>query len=1163
MQGKHLFLRCKDAQNNAGTWTAAITAGILTQNEVRDLIEPRCNVNESFAQACMSNNNANSILRIYHPSSDLTVVTRTAWTTDRLTEAFGRKGAYSVSCVLTESDSEQFAEQYEGAFDPAFFESYDSLLERARANGGKVTIGPSRDIFTYPKSRCASDVFKKIGVNAELFSYIMEGVYAAIHKNSHFVVILPHSLQIAWEQQGDNTAELLAQAIMECLPPQTRSLFGFVSHWNSNLDDRMIDGMHLVFVQDSLAEALNKIRTSSVAVVDLESRRYFGLDLSEAPSYFRFLWEHISNYDQVERFWAYGEENYAKLLHNMPDSAAAMECIYLLSMYESQQEHSPNLEQSVFLTSAKLFAGAGTAVPYIDKFFHTVMEKMLEQPNLDSDSEQAVLAIMTNDRRPTSHQADEYRLLIRQILSGNARTESQETLTAEVLRESREADEPFAQALREINPAKDWIEKEQLFEFLRVLIKQIAPERNAHNELYAAVLDLAEQSIDIAAQDLDSVDSNTLYSLIDSYLRYDANRTELNKRFYAILFSDEQNREGPQQLSASRILEKEERRLYDPKIIRFDPLRIETFVTCFFKNSPFISNVSPSTAEALYPRMYRLLCVDSDSIQNQVAKHYRNELKDLTQFRDSTYLSRSFFPCQLQAMQEIAETPKIWRPEAVRQALLLIERYNLSTLREYHPQVGGARFKFILQVLKDDRTLPNLLYCYLQNMNLSEQRAFYETYASEISVADINAQIAIRDDNRLASVIRQYLPEDRAAVVRSLVSADIPSDCDLQKTVSRFSEWYYSDIKFFANALQRDEMSNVAVLMRLGEELKLLKSCQDGSRTMPLLDAAMPELADVIKERVQHMDGSEFVCQSNETIKAAEIICRSIPKESALNLMQGLALIRSVDECHNCSAEQSKPFYAVAYNLSALFQKYYHQPGDQIFMARLDWWARRYKQHGETKLFQTDALVYSALRSRDPSAMMAEYYRADTIYPGLSVEQKAITILDHLCSTAHKGSSLFQTIAEPMENEFKSLGREDPSLFTNPIFQRDYFPRLKERPFFWNLLSMQGFGNNESTVYNGSGNYYESGMPQNGYKPVDTVTPPNYGKLCLISLPICCILSLLLLALFSFLASKVNIWAAVAAGVLLLALGVLAVILELRSLKSQRSTIGGYKHETM
>ena len=50
MVGKHIFVRCRNEQNNAGTWTAAITEGVVDKDIVRNFIEPRCNMDETFAQ---------------------------------------------------------------------------------------------------------------------------------------------------------------------------------------------------------------------------------------------------------------------------------------------------------------------------------------------------------------------------------------------------------------------------------------------------------------------------------------------------------------------------------------------------------------------------------------------------------------------------------------------------------------------------------------------------------------------------------------------------------------------------------------------------------------------------------------------------------------------------------------------------------------------------------------------------------------------------------------------------------------------------------------------------------------------------------------------------------------------------------------------------------
>ena len=64
MVGKHIFVRCRNEQNNAGTWTAAMTEGIVDKSIVRDFIEPRCNIDETFAKVAMSSHTSN-VLRMY------------------------------------------------------------------------------------------------------------------------------------------------------------------------------------------------------------------------------------------------------------------------------------------------------------------------------------------------------------------------------------------------------------------------------------------------------------------------------------------------------------------------------------------------------------------------------------------------------------------------------------------------------------------------------------------------------------------------------------------------------------------------------------------------------------------------------------------------------------------------------------------------------------------------------------------------------------------------------------------------------------------------------------------------------------------------------------------------------------------------------------------
>ena len=51
MIGQHIYVRSKNAQNVAGTWTAAMTQNIVDNNIVKNIIEPRCNIDEKFANS--------------------------------------------------------------------------------------------------------------------------------------------------------------------------------------------------------------------------------------------------------------------------------------------------------------------------------------------------------------------------------------------------------------------------------------------------------------------------------------------------------------------------------------------------------------------------------------------------------------------------------------------------------------------------------------------------------------------------------------------------------------------------------------------------------------------------------------------------------------------------------------------------------------------------------------------------------------------------------------------------------------------------------------------------------------------------------------------------------------------------------------------------------
>ena len=1160
MQGKHLFLRCKDAQNNAGTWTAAITPGLLSQSEVRDLIEPRCNINEQFARACMTSPAPNSILRVYHPGPEFTVVTRSTWETDRLT-GDGRKGAYSVSRLLTGEDAEQFTRQYAGAFDAAQFEPYDTLVHRAMNNYGRVTLGEAGDIFQNGAWEPSFQVFDQVGITPETFLWLMEGVYAALQKNSHFAVFLPKNLRDRWEREGDDqTTELLIKAVMALLPPETRSIFGFASHWNSQLDDRMVDGMHLVFVQAEPSQVYNELRQNSVGILDLASGQKAGLSKQEAPTYFRFLWEHLSDYRAIEKFWAFGAEHYGKVLRSLADTAGALECIFMLYQYDLQPNQSGAFKKQLFLTAARYFAGAGKMVPSIETFFRESMADMLKAPAVDAEVEQAVLDIMTGDRKPTDHQLAEYRLLTRQILTGNAQPETIQGMAAEPLRESRMADEPFAELLLELQPGDDRVDRESLFTFLVELFRQAAPERKNHRELYESLLDLLSRSLQ-GAEDYPPAERKLLFSTIRQYLSQDGGSLELNQQIYQLLFRQELAG-GEREESVRRLLLAEEKRMFEANGAGENPL-LTVFANCFYANAPFISNLDEAQAMRLYPRVYRLMCFGDETTFKRSAQFYRDELQAIA-LADETYaLAGRFFRVQEESLQECADTAPSMQYSNLDAALAGIERVNLKLIPKYYPQIGGPRMELILRVLGNTAPLKGLLYRYMNNMHPGEQRAFCENYRTQVPLEGIYATAVFKNNERMVTGLKLYLPRDRRLILQRILEYKLPKESEeKQPYVVNFAEWYYRDVVTNLNLLPGEENTGAARLMALGKEAELLLSFDSTNVDPQLLAAAKKELRRVGDDLAQRMDGGEFVCRTPEEVRQANQICRTIFGNAQTKCTMGLNLLQAVDNCHNGGVANDPNYIAsleqIAAGLDRICMNYYHRAGDRLICARLDQWAKISLKIPGNEAYRLDYVYATALLNRNPETFMREYAEKDTGYVALEPVEKAevlLRILRTLCRTPGPFSQKY--IVGTLERAFSLLVRADASIVDNKSFQMDYFSELaRSRRYFYQLAQIGG-GTQKRGKRGGLFNAMESGSPmgqqsrweERGVDPGgEALALPGFGKLCLICIPIAFGVSLLVFALLMLLTAKVSFWAAMPVGVVLLAAAAVVDWLEYRGL---------------
>lgn len=360
MVGKHIFVRCRNEQNNAGTWTAAITENIVDKDTVRNFIEPRCNMDETFAQNSLMSCPSNNVLRIYYANNNTLVITRTYWVTDRITETKGRKGAYSVSYILTGEDIARFCTDYSGAFDVSCFESYDNLVERIADNpNNRITLGEKEEIFSHGKIENKPSVWEDCGFCENSFVAFMNGLYDAVENNKHLAVILPRAIRAAWIEKGDNSAENLIHYLLSLVPDFMRINIGAASHWNCQISDKMVGEMPLIFVYPQNEDDITYLKKDGANILDLDKGLYTSNIPNTAPNYFSFIWKNRNDISSCENFWSYCKTNYKKLLRGKPTSANAMECIYLMCSAMSENYSDATKCKKALLLSAKEFAGCG------------------------------------------------------------------------------------------------------------------------------------------------------------------------------------------------------------------------------------------------------------------------------------------------------------------------------------------------------------------------------------------------------------------------------------------------------------------------------------------------------------------------------------------------------------------------------------------------------------------------------------------------------------------------------------------------------------------------------------------------------------------------------------------------------------------------------------
>ena len=819
MLGQHIFVRCKNGQGHAGTWTADMTPNIVDKEVVKNFIEPRCNIEEAFAYRTMVN--GNNVLRIYRVGDSI-VVTRTFWESDRLTDASSRKGAYSVSYIVTDEEIKRYAVDFGGAFAPTCFETYNDLVERV--GSGLVKINGNYDLFTHPEFAYDSSIFAKVGINdKKTFITFMNGIYTALEENRQLAVLLPASLRSAWEENGDDTAEKFAFNVMTLLPPLTRVHFGMASHWGCQLNDIMVSDMHLIMVHPEKVEDLGAIKREGIMLLDLDTGAHTANIEEKTNAYFEFVWNSLNDLGAVEAYWESVLSRYRKLLRLKPRSIYPMECVFLMDKVLEEKYSDRGRLLRAFLIASGEFAGAGTLVPDAEEFLTTSLQTLKFTPEtIDAKVEEALCKLMVEDIQPTKHQAYEYAHLLSLCEVGKASDNTVEALCNEIDKEERAAANSYDAYLKEkSNIAADKITV-QMVKFLCGLFSRLVANEE-FDELFQSVVDCMKNwsSALISAGNAD-----LLMPFIESSalcLKKKSVAQNVRKIACNFLFECEKAIAKHREV-CSELLFREEKRVYnaiDASDVSADE-RLQDYASKFFE----ILTSAEIGDEKLFgtwcERFFRLAFVNKNQVGDNAIVVYKT-LTERLKNDSGSLVSVVLASCE-NVLTQIAEMPSVWDIVKVGDTLLLMETLNMHILEQYIPSAKhidcvmplynkekyGTYFALEYYVRKTGAEARNGIYKAMAKNELLSKFFLHLLYTGKAFYAEPEALLRSSHSDKVKGMMASKL----------LVNKEYATD----DAKNYFKTWYTESLKKEIVALSNEEGGSVAVINRVLAEYGLLSS---------------------------------------------------------------------------------------------------------------------------------------------------------------------------------------------------------------------------------------------------------------------------------------------------------------------------------------------------
>ncbi|MCL2386867.1 MAG: hypothetical protein FWC89_04860 [Defluviitaleaceae bacterium] len=321
MTGHHIYTRSwyeyGSRTKNPGTFTVELTDGLFAP-DTSDVIYHKLNPMLAGTQPSIAGYDLeNSLLRVFHPTPDSTVVGRSYFVNDEIT----KRGVvqYSFGLVFSKEANDKFLKYPQRAFQLESFEPYNSFLKRVSEDTPpkySAEFDPHPDDYQETKIFTRED-WVNMGFDVSNFMkfFISLGKAIAPHKGEQKVaVLLP---------EGSN-GEMLIHAMLTILPPWIVGKFGAVSRWTGATED--VNGIQLLCYAGEKPP-----HDTTSAVVDLtgESRHKNIDDITlEQQELAKWYWENIDKPDTIKTMTDYMFDKYKQLTDKMPFYAFA-HCFWL------------------------------------------------------------------------------------------------------------------------------------------------------------------------------------------------------------------------------------------------------------------------------------------------------------------------------------------------------------------------------------------------------------------------------------------------------------------------------------------------------------------------------------------------------------------------------------------------------------------------------------------------------------------------------------------------------------------------------------------------------------------------------------------------------------------------------------------------------------------